>query len=299
MLNTDESLRPSERSAWWGLVANAILTATKVVVGVTGQSPALVADGIHSAADTLSSIAIIVGLTVSRQPPDLDHNYGHAKAEAISQKVVAFILALVGFQLGSSSIHQLWLRSVTRPSNLALFVACGVTVLKFWMFRQQRRTALTTGSHALMASAEDNRVDVISGGVAALGIFGSRWLWRPLDNIAALIIAGLVVWLGIQLFAGAARDLMDKAASPEDILRIRQCIGDLPEGLRVIDLKTRLVASQIWVDIEVGASPDLRLFEADRISNHLSRKLTRLPDVGQINVRVVADQPEVGSSASS
>nr|WP_218280078.1 cation transporter [Verrucomicrobium spinosum] len=45
----------------------------KITTGVVGHSYALVADGIESVNDIISSIMVLIGLKVAQIPPDADH----------------------------------------------------------------------------------------------------------------------------------------------------------------------------------------------------------------------------------
>ena len=64
---------------WVGLVWNAVLSVAKFVVGVLGNSQALVADAVHSASDFATDIAVIVGSHFWNSPPDAEHPYGHRR----------------------------------------------------------------------------------------------------------------------------------------------------------------------------------------------------------------------------
>jgi divalent metal cation (Fe/Co/Zn/Cd) transporter len=80
-----------------GIAANLVLAIIKIAAGLVGNSYALVADGIESMTDVVSSLVVWTGLKVSALPADEDHPYGHGKAEPIAGVVVA--LALLGAAL--------------------------------------------------------------------------------------------------------------------------------------------------------------------------------------------------------
>ena len=61
------------RSAQAGFLVNAALAITKVVSGVIGNSYALIADGIESTADLLSSTIVWSGLRIASRDPDADY----------------------------------------------------------------------------------------------------------------------------------------------------------------------------------------------------------------------------------
>ncbi len=77
------------------LCVNVVLMAVKISVGIIGNSYAMIADGIESAGDILSSIITWAGFQLSLRPADEDHPYGHGKIES-----------LAGFFLGCGSFDR-------------------------------------------------------------------------------------------------------------------------------------------------------------------------------------------------
>ena len=82
------------RSSLLGVGINFALATVKCAAGVIGHSFALVADGIESLSDVISSCGVALGLWFAIKPPDRDHPYGHGKAEPIAAAAVS--LALIG-----------------------------------------------------------------------------------------------------------------------------------------------------------------------------------------------------------
>ena len=76
-----------------GLAANILLAGLKAVVGVIGQSPALLADGINSTSDVAYGIVVSIFVRLSGKPADHEHPYGHDQLESVATVVVgAFVI---------------------------------------------------------------------------------------------------------------------------------------------------------------------------------------------------------------
>lgn len=295
-LNDQDHNAQNANSARWGLIGNLFLTIIKLTVGILGNSRALIADGIHSGADLLSSAAVMVGLKISYQPPDEGHNYGHAKAEAVAQKVVALLLILTGYQIGANATHALFHPSSRPPSIITLVVASGAMALKWVMYRSQLSAARKTGSHALMASARDNRMDVLSSLIATLAIVGARLHIPHTDAIGALIVAGLVVWLGIEIFSQAANDLMDRSADETIVSAVMKAAHAVPGVLGVSTMRTRVSGTHVLVDMEIDVDRTLSLLAAHDIAHEVEEQVTAVPSVKGITVHVNPASP--GASPS-
>ncbi len=288
MVNVDGELQTSVKSAMWGAVGNFILMALKISVGIIGNSRVLIADGIHSGADLGSSIAVIIGLRVARIPPDEGHNYGHAKAEAIAQKVVALLLILAGFEVANGSVAALS-RPSQHPTSVTLVVAAGVMVVKWVMYVRQKRTAVRTGSHSLMASALDNRMDVISSAITTLAILGAQAGLAHFDSYGALLISALIVWLGIEIFSQAANDLMDPAADSGTVSAIRTESLKVDGVKNIAELRTRIAGTQILVDIKIVVDGQLSVSDAHQIAHRVKAGIMHLPRIQDVMVHVNPD----------
>lgn len=104
---TSEREQISKKVALIALIANLILMAGKIFFGLIGDSEAVFADGIHSAADVVASIAVLAVIGISNKPPDQDHPFGHGKAEVISEAIVGIILVLVSVYILIEAIRPL------------------------------------------------------------------------------------------------------------------------------------------------------------------------------------------------
>ncbi len=284
-MTSPESGRQNQEAARSNVIFNLVLMVAKLVVGIVGQSQALIADGLHSGADVLSSIAVVIGLAVAGRPPDSGHHYGHAKAEAISQKVVAVFLLLAGLEVANSAIQGLT-HPGARPSWLTFWVAVAAMVPKVFMAASQRRLAKRTGSHGILASAVDNQMDAVSSFVAALGIAATHVGFRSGDSLAALIVAVLVMWAGVEVFRTAASDLMDPAADAETEAGIRRIAAGCSGVRRIAALRTRMSGTEVRVDLEIEVDRQLSLVAAHEIAHAVEDAVMDLDRVRGVTVHV-------------
>ena len=84
------------RVTWIGLVANLCISGLKFAAGYFGRSHALIADAIHSLADTTTDIAVIAGSHYWSRPPDESHPYGHRRLETLVTAFIGILLAAAG-----------------------------------------------------------------------------------------------------------------------------------------------------------------------------------------------------------
>ena len=91
-----------------GTAINALLVALKVVVGLVTGSIALIADGIHSASDIATDLAVIGGIRLAARPPDSSHPYGHGRYETFAAGGVAIGLICVGLLIAWRAGSELY-----------------------------------------------------------------------------------------------------------------------------------------------------------------------------------------------
>ncbi|HBS45937.1 MAG TPA: transporter, partial [Paenibacillus sp.] len=131
MVDIYEDIRKGERGAWVSIAAYLILSTFKLVSGYLFASSALVADGVNNLTDIVASIAVLIGLRISRKPPDSDHAYGHFRAETVAALLASFIMAVVGIQVIVEAVRSFFDRAKETPQLLSAGVAlvCAVAMM--------------------------------------------------------------------------------------------------------------------------------------------------------------------------
>src|SRR6202021_1530813 len=103
----EQMIQRGLKSSLIGIVFNLVLALFKCAAGIIGHSFALIADGIESLSDVISSAVVALGLWLAIKPPDRDHPYGHGKAEAIAAVVVSLALIGAAIAIAMESISEI------------------------------------------------------------------------------------------------------------------------------------------------------------------------------------------------
>ena len=109
----------AERVTRLGAVSNLLLTALKVVAGILGASPAMIADAVHSLSDLASDVVALFALRVSARPPDQDHPYGHGRFETLGTIALSFFLLAAAVGIGIDAAGRFGTDHV--PGSIALW----------------------------------------------------------------------------------------------------------------------------------------------------------------------------------
>lgn len=295
----EEERRQAARGAWTSLLVNALLTVAKGAVGLTTGSRALFADAVHSAADLVGSLAVMIGLQVARKPPDEDHPYGHGKAELISSGVVATLLVAAAIDVGFNSIHSLW-QPPTQPHLISAYTALVAIVVKEFMYQYNFRLGKRLNSHSLIASAMDHRSDVFSSIAALIGIvlsLAGLWLhvdWlRKMDSVAGAVVALLVLRIGFEIARDSVNLLMDRVVQGEFISEYEQTILNVSGVKRIDELRVRDHGRYLIVDVKIGVDATISVAAGHNIAVQVKNRLMRqFPLVHDVLVHVNPFYPE-------
>ena len=102
------SLPPLTAVPLVGVAVNAALATVKILAGFFGNSYALIADGIESTSDIVTSLIVWGGLRVAGTPADDRHPYGYGKAEALAGIVAGLALLGAAMVIAIQSIREIF-----------------------------------------------------------------------------------------------------------------------------------------------------------------------------------------------
>jgi cation diffusion facilitator family transporter len=252
-----------------GVVLNAVLAAVKFAGGVLGNTYALVADGVESLLDIVSSFLVWAGFRVAAHPPDDDHPYGHGKAEPLAALAVACFILGAAVWIAWHAVQEIR-HPHGAPAWWTLVLLAGVIVIKTWFSRRLDTVGRKVGSTALGAEALHHWSDALTSAAAFVGIAIALWGgagYEAADDWAALLACLVIVVNGVLMFRRAVGDVMDVAVSPELEREVRVLALAVP-GVAAID-KCRVRKSGLnhLVDIHVRVDGSLNVREGHAIAH--------------------------------
>lgn len=96
------------KTSWISTIGNAVLSASKIVIGLWAGSLAVLGDGIDSATDVVISIVMIFTARVISRPPSKKYVFGYEKAEGIATKILSLVIFYAGVQMLLSAIGSIF-----------------------------------------------------------------------------------------------------------------------------------------------------------------------------------------------
>ncbi len=80
------------RTSWISTIGNAVLSVSKIIVGLLAGSLAVLGDGIDSATDVIISVVMIFTARIMSRPPSKKYVFGYEKAESIATKILSLVI---------------------------------------------------------------------------------------------------------------------------------------------------------------------------------------------------------------
>jgi cation diffusion facilitator family transporter len=277
-----------------GMVVNIALSVIKVAIGLSAASLALVADGVHSLSDVATDVAVLLGLRIGSKEPDQTHPYGHGRAETFSAGLVALILIIVGGAMIYYATLAIARDEITTP-RLAVVIAAIISIAsKEWLYRATQKVAVQFHSPALYANAWHHRSDAFSSVAVAIGFVSLEFGFGHGDQVAAIAVGLMIIWVGISVISDTLRELTEAAVDPDTIEHIKEIINADSSIRHWHKLRTRTVGREVFLDLHILVDPDLKITAAHEISERLEKTLDKqITRPINITVHIEPDTPEL------
>ena len=295
------------------LFANGLITVLKLVAAVITGSSGMMAEALHSVADTTNQIFLLLGLRFYKRPASNKHPFGYGKERFFW----SFIAAIFIFGVGATYAIYEGIVKLTHPhppTNLGW--AYGVLALSFLLesgsiaialyqevkeahheglsFRDYLRESKDPTAKTVIFEDSAALIGII---IATLGLLltqyqvggsaGAYW-----DGVASISI-GLVLAVVAFVLARSSRGLLlGEAANKNEVVAIKQAIESHPNVERVVELLTmHLAPKQILINAHVRLRPNLVTGDIEKSIAEIEDRIKRAePKVEMIFLEVARSE---------
>ncbi|GAA4925846.1 cation diffusion facilitator family transporter [Streptomonospora halophila] len=255
------------------LAANLGIAVTKFVAFLLTGSSSMLAESIHSVADSGNQALLLVGGRRAKRRADPEHPFGYGQ----ERYLYAFLVAIVLFSLGGLfALYEAWHKiSEPHPIESWQWVPVAVLVVAIGLESMSLRTAVRE-SNAVRGNASWVRfvrrskspelpvvlledLGALLGLVFALVGVGltlitGNGVW---DGVGTAAIGLLLVVIAVVLAVEVKSLLIGESASPEDLRRVRESLVATPDVEAVIHMRTlHLGPEDLLVAVKIAVSTD-------------------------------------------
>lgn len=277
------------RASKVAIAGNALLSALKITVGIISGSMAVVADGVDSASDILTSLITYYTAHIVAKPPDKRYPYGYAKADTIATKVLAFIIFFAGAQLALSSTDRL-LNQVDEimPDKMAIWVILISIVGKYLLAFYLKKTGKSVNSAMLIANARNMLNDVVISFSVLLGLVLTFVFELPIiDKISALAVSIYIMIIAFRIFMQTNREMMDGIENDEIYKKIILAVNKIDGASNPHRIRVRKLAHYYLIALDVEVDGALSLDKAHGIGKCVEEEIKQtIPNIYDILLHV-------------
>lgn len=263
------------------LLLNFLVSITKIILGYTIKSVAILSDGFHSLFDGISNIVGYIGITLSSSPPDERHPYGHRKFETLFTIGIGIVIFFTCLEIFKKSI-RVFLENKTPEVSAPVFIIMLLTlVINIFVNRYEVSRARIFKSEYLMADAGHTGSDIL----VTTGVIGGLALSKlgipQADAITGFIVGFVIALVGFRIIRSAVDILVDTVQmDKEEICRLVMGVDGVT-GCH--DIRTRGTRECVFLDLHVEVEKTLSLQEAhdiaDRVEERLKKEIPAIKDV--------------------
>lgn len=275
-----QGVREKKQAALLSVGSAIVLLSLKIFLTILTGSLGVLSEALHSGLDLIAAIITYLSVRLSDEPADEKHPYGHGKYENFSAFVETGLLLLTALYIIFEAFVRLFFHHVhIIPSVTAIVVLFLALVVDLTRARALTRAAEKFKSEALEADALHFSTDVWSTSVVIVGIV-LVWVGEAIhlpwlsfaDPIAALVVAGVIVWVGSQLGRRTLDALLD--AAPAGLQqKIANAVGATAGVLETERVRVRRAGNRHFVDVTVSVPRSTSLEQVHALSDAIEQRI--------------------------
>jgi cation diffusion facilitator family transporter len=295
------SAHGSNKAIVFALAGNLLIAIIKYIVAFITGSAAMLAESIHSTADSFNQVLLLIGHKKAKKLPSEMHSFGYANEVFFWSLMVAVLLFFVGAMFSIyEGFHKLY-----HPEELTnvywifavLFSSILIEAKSFQVaFSEFRKTTKLSFFKAIKASTQVSLVVVVledsaamAGMVVVLISTLLAWLVNPMfDAIGSITVGLLLLAVSILLIAEVKNLIVGESMPRERRQIVRNIVHKFKNIKHINRLQTMVMGdSSYLVLISVDINDDMKGSEAEDMIEQLKLGLKKeIPEIGTIYIEI-------------
>lgn len=196
----------------WIAIASTVLLAAKFTAYYLTHSVAILTDALESIVNVIAGFIGLYSLYVAAQPRDINHPYGHGKAEFVSAAVEGTLVFSAGALIIYNAIKNLFYPQAVQQLDTGIILVAATAVINWALGYITKQRGKKTSSMALVASGQHLQTDTYStigiiAGLLLLSVLHFSWI----DSGVAILFGGFILVTGYKIIRSSLAGIMDEA----------------------------------------------------------------------------------------
>ncbi|HVX27691.1 MAG TPA: cation diffusion facilitator family transporter [Parafilimonas sp.] len=248
----------------WITVLSVVLFAAKITAYYYTNSLAILSDALESIVNVLAGFIGLYSLYVAAKPRDVDHPYGHGKAEFISAAAEGGLIIASGLLIIYEAVINFIQNKPLQQLDTGMWLVAATAILNWVAGFICERIGKKNNSLALQSSGKHLKIDTYStlAIIAALVII-LLTNFLLLDKIVACILAIFIIYNGYSILRKSLAGIMDEA----DMDLLKKLVSTLNEKRRsnwidIHNLRIQKYGNVLHIDCHLTVPWYLNVLEA-------------------------------------
>ena len=286
----------SAKAILYAFVANLGIAITKTWAAMYTGSGSMLAEAIHSYADSANQVLLFLGLKQSQRPADSDHPLGYGKLTYFRSFIVALMLFSVGglFSIyegvhkleSTEPLNQIWIAMIVLAISMVLEASALFGVLReIKKLRGEKSLRewlkVTRNAELVVVLGED--LAALTGLTLALVFLGMAFITgNPVYDAIGSICIGIVLIIVSLFVAWRIRALIiGKSAEPDLVAEINAYIEADTAIESVFNIITLQMGPRVMLAAKIKLRSGIPVEQAVTNINALERQLKKNhPEIG-------------------
>lgn len=196
---------------WVALVSILLLIVKFAAYYYTG-SVAILTDAMESIVNVIAGLIGLYSLYIAAQPRDMNHPYGHGKAEFLSAAVEGVLIGIAGVFILYEAIRKLIMPSSVQNTDIGIALVALTAVVNYAMGSVCITQGKKNHSLALEASGRHLQTDTYSTLAVVVGLIllyftGFAWV----DAVVAILLSLFILYTSYNITRKSVAGIMDEA----------------------------------------------------------------------------------------
>lgn len=193
-------------------IASSALLIVKFWAYYLTHSVSILTDALESIVNVVAGFIGLYSLYVSAKPRDMDHPYGHGKAEFISAAVEGTMVLIAGVLIIYNGVKNFFYPVAIRELDIGIYLIASTAVVNWLLGFFSLQQGKKAGSPALVAGGKHLQTDTYStaaiiAGLVLISLTGKAWI----DSVVAVGFGLFIVYTGYKILRVSLAGIMDEA----------------------------------------------------------------------------------------
>lgn len=207
-----QTTKQNYRLQQWITLLSVLLFIAKIIAYYLTHSLSILTDALESIVNVLAGFIGLYSLYVAAKPRDLEHPYGHGKAEFISAAVEGGLIISAGFLILYETFQNFIQNTPPQRLDSGLYVVAATAVINYVAGFLCIKMGEKNNSLALRSTGKHLQLDTFSTLIiiaALLIMLFTQMLW--IDKVVALLMSLFIIYNGYKIIRQSLAGIMDEA----------------------------------------------------------------------------------------